>query len=966
MKKCVATFLAIVMACTVFQVGAFAEAAAPEGSVQTALLATTDYDKYLQANNALNDAKSNIEIPVDSYTANSGAVVSAPEEKADENGTVKTAIKWEKEKGSLTYTIDVAEGGFYNVMLSYLPIEGRGLPLTFAINVDNAEALPYEALKNLNFDRTWVDVSRGGVEADGNIYASEQKELFVYRTGYAMDKTGQYTDPLKIALTAGTHTITLTASSGEFYLAGITLAAPKVIPTYEQKKAEYEAAGYQKYTGDEEILIEGELADEKTTSSMTPLIDNSDPSVSSLGKDSEPFKEKINYIGATSWQTPGETITWKINAPADGLYKVGFRFRQNGVINGNSYREMRIDGEIPFAEAKQVPFYYAGGWQFSTLNVNGEDAYVYLTKGEHTLSLGVTLGSFGEVSREINSVTGEIGKMYLNIRMITGENIDTGRSYVFFEQIPNFNEDLLANIQRLEALCVRIAEITGETSGTYIANIRNMIRVMQEMYDNPYTSQKYISTYYDNYCTLCAMIADLAKLPLDIDQIVLAAPDKEFGRELAGFWAKTVYSFDRFLVSFMSDYRYTTESDEGKETLTLWVTWGRDQTQVLTALVKDSFEREHPNVNVNIQIVGATLVQAILLGEGPDLLLGQVRSEPVNYGMRGALIDLKGTFGEDFENHVAENFQKDAAKPYQLGEAVYGIPDTQNFNIMYYRTDVLAEMGLDIEKMRTGAYSWDDFRNDTALLQRQNLGVGLPGVGEMSWYSTYLRQRGLSLYTPDLKATAVGQGDAVSTFVYWTEFYTNLGYETAFEFYNRFRAGTMPLGLGAYSQYVTFSEAAPEITGKWGIAPIPGTLKEDGSVDRTQSDSGTACVIPTIAHNVDLSWEFLKWWTSENTQYRYSMMVESILGEVGRVATANVEALSKLPWQSGDLQVLQTAWSEVDPLEEVPGGYYVQRSIYQAFWNVVNLDENPKDMIVKWGKIADKEIERKRGEYNLD
>lgn len=147
---------------------------------------------------------------------------------------------------------------------------------------------------------------------------------------------------------------------------------------------------------------------------------------------------------------------------------------------------------------------------------------------------------------------------------------------------------------------------------------------------------------------------------------------------------------------------------------------------------------------------------------------------------------------------------------------------------------------------------------------------------------------------------------------------------------------------------------------------MPGVMQEDGTINYAQADTGTASVIPNISRNKEAAWKFLKWWSSENTQYRFSLMTEAVLGDVGRYATANIEAFKKLSWQSDHLEVLLDAWKDTKGLEEIPGGYYVERSIYQAFWNVVNLSENPKDMIVKWGKVADQEVERKRGEYNLD
>ncbi len=963
MKKCFAILLVLAISLSVFMPVCFAAEADTTGAVTSTVTETTvtdsGYKEYLQKNADYNDADSEIVIKADTYTEVSAeANIANQGEYTDENGKkLDGVIKVTGEKGEITYTFDVQTAGMYEVMLTYCPIAGRGLPLSFGIMVDGK--YPYEALEAVNFERSFKDAKPEGVsDGKGNVYASEQIETFMYRSVKAMDKTGQFIDPLKIALGVGTHTITVKVLSGELYLAAVTLTAPEKKIAYSEAKKEYEQNGYTKYTG-KEIQIEGENAKYKSTSSMTPFIDNSDPSVQSAHPTGA-FKEVANYIGSTGWQTPNESIFWEIDVPEDGLYKVAFRFRQDQVINGNSFRSLKIDGKSPFTEAEQISFYYGGNWKFQEFKVGDETAYIYLTKGKHEVSLTVTLGGFGEISRELNDITYELSDLYLKIRMITGDNIDTGRSYEFFEQIPGFNDTLTRNIERLEGLCAKITEITGETSGTYISTIQNMVRVMKDLYENPYTAQKYVSTYYDNYCSVAALIADLAKLPLDIDQIIFAAPDAEYEMEMKNWWNKTVYTFERFIVSFMDDYKYSTDNVDGKTTMTIWVTWGRDQTQILTSLVRDSFETLYPDVNVNIQIVGATLTQAILSGTGPDVLIGQPRTEPVNYGMRGALYELQDMPGYE---ELLTRFKPGAVDPYVLDGKTYGIPDTQTFDIMYYRTDTFEKLGLtekDVPK------TWEEFRNLTALLQRQNFAVGMPGAGLLNYYATFLKQRGTDLYTADGKATTATQGQSVETFVYWTDFFTNLGYDTAFSFYNRFRDGTMPLGIGTYAQYTTFSQAAPEITGKWTIAPLPGTEREDGTIDYTQADSGVCCVIPIVSKHPDIGWEFIKWWTSDSIQSRYSMMIEAILGEVGRRDTANVEAVKKLSWESNDLDIILKSWDYVEGLKEVPGGYYVTRSIYQAFWNVINLKENPKDMIVKWGKVADDEITRKRGEYGLD
>ena len=43
------------------------------------------------------------------------------------------------------------------------------------------------------------------------------------------------------------------------------------------------------------------------------------------------------------------------------------------------------------------------------------------------------------------------------------------------------------------------------------------------------------------------------------------------------------------------------------------------------------------------------------------------------------------------------------------------------------------------------------------------------------------------------------------------------------------------MGIGTYATYLQLLTAAPEISGMWGIAPLPGLEKEDGTVDRSSA-----------------------------------------------------------------------------------------------------------------------------------
>ena len=118
------------------------------------------------------------------------------------------------------------------------------------------------------------------------------------------------------------------------------------------------------------------------------------------------------------------------------------------------------------------------------------------------------------------------------------------------------------------------------------------------------------------------------------------------------------------------------------------------------------------------------------------------------------------------------------------------------------------------------------------------------------------------------------------------------------------------------------------------------------------------------SQNKEEAWEFLKWWTEAETQIRYNSNVEAILGAVSRVATANVDAFSRLGWDKEHLEILMSQLNEVQEIPEIPGSYYLSRSVDQAFWSVYNGKATVKDALTRWAREADSEIKRKIEEYS--
>jgi len=229
----------------------------------------------------------------------------------------------------------------------------------------------------------------------------------------------------------------------------------------------------------------------------------------------------------------------------------------------------------------------------------------------------------------------------------------------------------------------------------------------------------------------------------------------------------------------------------------------------------------------------------------------------------------------------------------------------------------------------------------------------------------FLYQHGGEYYTEDSMRSALDTENAVAAFKQWSGNYVNYGMPVSYDMASRFRTGEMPLAIGDYTQYNYLSVFAPEIKGDWGFTLVPGFEREDGTIDHSVSAWETACVIMATSTKQKKGWEFLKWWMSDETQTEYGNEIENVLGVAGRVATANMKALENLPWATADYRQLvkQLAW--VKALPQVPGGYFTERHIKNAFYTVYNNNEDPRETLQDYVKQINYEIGRKRMEFGL-
>lgn len=887
-----------------------------------------DYSFYLKDNNTFKDATAPIALDDSSDFSHSGEGIAVLPE-----GIVLTEIG-----DSLTYKVSISENAFYMPIIKYCAMEGNGNDIEMTLTVDGK--IPFLQAENFLLYRLWRNESeKFSANKDGNEFSPEQIEVFESQESPIYDTEGFITEPLNIALSAGEHTITLSINGEPVRIESLVLEIPKNTPTYKEyvskisDKTNYKA---------KELVFEGENATIKSQKSFVPLAARNDADVSPAS----PFNKKINYIGGTNWNSLGGTIGWEIDVPSDGWYKLGFHYRQNYLQEGTSYRKFTIDGDVPFEEANAIAFNYKSGWQYFTLkDAADKEMPIYLTKGNHTLALTVTLGDLSYYASELKEITDILGVLYRKIVKITGESPDANRDYDLFVAIPELEEQLSKIEKRLKDLALYSEETSGSKGGSNAQIMRKAAVTINQMLKVKYEAHTKLSAFYDNYSSLCSWAYEMQNMALDIDTVILTQPGQGFEKGKTSFWDELSFFFKRLLYTFVNDYNQA-QTDE--ESLVLWLNWGRDQITLLENLISNDFTPKS-GINVEIKITATTLVQAGLAGNGPDFQLNVARTDPLNYAMRGLLYDL--TEFDDYDE-ITKRFSKTATVPYEYKDGVYGLPSTETFNMMFIRTDIFEELDLEIPT------TWDEFINTAKVLNLNNMDVGMTTDGFM-----FLTQMGISPYNEERTATNLMSAGAVEAYTFMTDFFTKYKFPKTYSFFNRFRIGLMPMAIASYAENATLRAAAPEINGKWCMVEVPGFQNEVGTINNLVNGTGSACVILDWSKKKDEAWEFLKWWTSDDIQYRFSTNIESILGASGRYESANCNAVYKLGWDKATLEALQSQFNKVQNLPEVPGSYYVSRSIQQVYWNVVNNGQNVEDMLEKWIPEADDEIRRKLEEY---
>lgn len=872
-------------------------------------------------------------------------------------------MQWANQEGSVSWTVNIPETGVYNIKMIYEALESNTNDVEFSLLIDGES--PYATASRITLSKRWINESEIKQDSRQNDIRPGQISTPCWQETPLEDIDGLFNEPLEFYMEAGEHTITFESEKAEFAVKSFTFYQYEAPAAYTAPSdSDLTQAQGQK------ITLEGETAAYKSSRTLYPTSDKSSYLTSSANG-SSPTKTRYNTIGSGSWSQSTQTVTWEFNVDKAGYYKIGIRGRQDQMRGMYSNRRLYVNGEVPCLEANQIKFYYDTDWSITTpKSENGDDLYFYLQAGTNTISLEAVPGEIGEIMGNLDELVYNINSYYRQIRQITGPDPDEYNNYMIDTAIPSIVPDFKEYAKTLRDKKAEIEKLSG-SGGTEAETLEKMAIVLDKCIKKPDLIPEMMSQIKDNITSVSSFVNQYREQPLEVDMIEVVTSDQDFTSCDKSFFGSLGFGFKGFIGSFFEDYNALSEEDESA--MECWVMLGRDNAEALQQLISSEYNPT-AKTKINLKLVQGGIVEATFAGKGPDLALFMGGDFPIQLAARGVLTDL--TTFSDFDE-VKTRFADDATVLYQYNGGTYGLPCDQTFPMLFYRSDILSEYGID---PATDLNTWDGLLNCLPTLQRNYLEVGLilpvmtstGGTTQVSaitepgnTFAMLLLQQGLNYYNDEQTKTTFDTQEAVNAFDTWTKFYTTYSFQQTYDAFTRFRTGDMPVVIQNYTFYNQLSVAAPEIKGCWGFQPVPGTVQEDGTINHAANSNGSGAIIFTKAADQEGAWDFIKWFTSTDAQVKYGNNIESILGTMGRYATANEEALQQLSWTTSEVNLLLDQLNSQVEIPIIPASYGVTRNVMNAFRAVVNDYDNARDTLFWYNKDINDEITRKLEDLGL-
>ena len=848
----------------------------------------------------------------------------------------------------VTYNVHVPVEGLYFFSLEYIlpPTAFNNLTVSLMVN----DEIQFEEARTVTLPVFWEDetknfpLNRFGDEINpARLRVPDISHAYLFDAGYLSDM------PLLFHLQAGYNTIVIqNETSRELWIGELTVHSEVVLPTHNPPT-----------TATAQSLVTVNAVDNTHTNSAFVQLQG----IRNAGL--YPFHPVDRVINVVDMSRAGDEIFLNFEVYETGYHAITI----NAVTSQDDFSTfvtVRINGEIPFSEAASFPLvpYVGGRWRNQTLtDAYGEPLWFFLGAGTHEMSIRTELSPVAQQLSQLRLLVDHVNYLALEVRRITGREVDSNRTWWLTRYIPDLEDYLAAYDAILRDLITELSAYSprGENSGV-ANNLITALGHVQFLQQHPDRLPLYRARLNGPYASILQMVGlamdGLVDTGVTINSIHVGRAH-ELPRGNATFAQSLSAGTQHLWATFATDKFDTPRNQEG--TLNVWVNYSFLHVDILQQMVDTRFT-PYSGIAVNLSVMPdvTRLVLSRAAGTNPDVALGVPAFMPFEMGARGALYDLSAfdDFWEVMGNHVPGTLV-----PYIFNDSVFAVPETVGFAATVYRTDIFEPLGL------SAPDTWHDVAMMQSVLQRFDMSFFKPiasGVGYKWFFQTtpLIYQYGGTLFAEDGLSTTIDQPEAVQALTLLGDLFSTFALaEQVPSFFNSFRFGQTPVGIVDAATYMLLLYTAPELLGQWSLAPFPGIEQEDGCISRWFIANGTGSVMFDNTDMAEEGWEFLKWFLSADVQRDFAFQLFANFRILW--LSSNIEALEQTPIEYQHLRVILDSMQWLRDVPRSPGQYMLERRL-SDIWNTMVFEGTQPRVAIDLRVIdINREFNRKMVEFGF-
>ena len=379
-----------------------------------------------------------------------------------------------KTKETACYEVEVNYPGIYYVYVDYKPSNGAFSDYVLAMKVNGEQQ--FSEMNSIVLPLYWKDSTKLYPEDQyGNQTSPELNIIRDWRNLPLYDSNYVSARPLEIQLKKGMNIITLQNLSLDSLCLGQLEAAAEIdVISYEEYKGKHKGNLSEEIymVNSNDYLYKNSLQAcyyAVNNTALTPHVSN---------------KKLINVL---SWNKPGTEITYKIITPKDGLYQMAFHY-QNNDKEMSVFESIRIDGKIPFEELINYSFPSTSDkWGNEVLSDEDGNPYlIYLSKGQHTITLRSEIEPIAKVIRYTNLISEHITQFEADIIKITDETKTSNRSINMSEYIPETTDYLKAYETLIRYIQYKLVNYTDKgNKAKIVSELNKALNSINKLQNHP-------------------------------------------------------------------------------------------------------------------------------------------------------------------------------------------------------------------------------------------------------------------------------------------------------------------------------------------------------------------------------------------------------------------------------------------------------------------------------------------------